>query len=330
MIQSLIEYVYYSSTLLSFYGYLIPTIGTDLREKCYDHIWCSYYLKKTSLGYRVDMADGQWREFRDSLPLLMGVAMLGVVLHNLWRYWQKNVKGYSLLKSIQYQLLFGLVVIVVQHGWHSGVVLGISCGGYVLAKTFRGLSRNQFLVLVYMYGLSIICLKESYRLQHRPQFEFLRILFDRNYGGLYSWHVPANFLVLRVVSFMLDFHWASIAEQEKKNDSDRGSGCDDDIVLNGKSCPHQSVASSNASQHCPIQEYNVVNFLSYCVYAPLYIAGPIITFNSYIHYSNNPQKSESVITYGIRWIFAFVLMEVGLTYFPFFAIINSGEFYHKW
>lgn len=336
-----VELGYYLSTLLGFYGYLIPTIGSEIREKCLTHGWCNHQLKKTMFSYRVDLSDGQWREFRESLPLLICTAILGVILHALFRRLKGCTKDAAAYKSTHFHLLFGSIVIFVQHGWHSIVVFLIVCGAYLLAKTFRCLRGSYFLVMVYFYGVGIILLKESYRVQHRPQFEFLQVLFNKRYSGLYSWHVPANFLVLRIISFMLDFYWASTAEHDsKKTDDDSGNddnqgGHGDKVQKVAKptkdisteySCKHKSSVDTYVSGHCAIHEYNFINFLSYCVYAPLYIAGPIITFNAFIKYSNQPQKSESVTTYALRWIFAFCLMEIGISYFPFFAIINTGKY----
>lgn len=325
MIASLVEIAYYTSTLLGFYGYLIPTIGTELRDKCIQHRWCAYQLKRSIFGYKIDSADGQWREFRESLPLLIGVAVLGVVLHKIFRSLRHHSSKFtSKLRSTHFQLVFGSIVILVQHGWHSSIVVLISYVGYILAMSLWRLPRRIYLAIVFLYALFIICLKESYRLQHSPQFQFLQILFNRRYGGLYSWHVPANFLTLRIVSFMLDFQWAALAAKESKK-NDEGDGSNVLVVTDvPKICPHKSSAEKSAAEHCDIQEYNLINFLSYCVYAPLYIAGPIVSFNAYIKYSKKPQESEDVTTYGLRWLFAFCLMEIGTCYFPFFAIINTG------
>jgi D-alanyl-lipoteichoic acid acyltransferase DltB (MBOAT superfamily) len=30
------------------------------------------------------------------------------------------------------------------------------------------------------------------------------------------------------------------------------------------------------------EDYSLINFLAYCLYPPLYIAGPIITFNDFV------------------------------------------------
>ena len=70
-------------------------------------------------------------------------------------------------------------------------------------------------VLVWMLVISVLLFKESYRLRYRPGLEWLQILFDqRRYGGLYAWQFPANFLVLRVASFLLDALWA-VEHQER-------------------------------------------------------------------------------------------------------------------
>jgi D-alanyl-lipoteichoic acid acyltransferase DltB (MBOAT superfamily) len=39
---------------------------------------------------------------------------------------------------------------------------------------------------------------------------------------------------------------------------------------------------SRKENYLDLSEYNVVNFTIYILYAPLYIAGPIITFNDFI------------------------------------------------
>jgi D-alanyl-lipoteichoic acid acyltransferase DltB (MBOAT superfamily) len=36
------------------------------------------------------------------------------------------------------------------------------------------------------------------------------------------------------------------------------------------------------STSLPENEYSLLNFVAYCLYPPLYIAGPIITFNDFI------------------------------------------------
>lgn len=125
------------------------------------------------------------------------------------------------------------------------------------------------------------------------------MLFNRKWSGLYAWHVPANFLVLRLISFHCDYHWAICAKYEITS----GIKCSVD------SCAHvpkpapatdmpqvaggSLVAREVAASHRPLEDYSILNCISYCVYAPLYVAGPIVTFNTYMEYCRHPQKSES-------------------------------------
>lgn len=40
-----------------------------------------------------------------------------------------------------------------------------------------------------------------------------------------------------------------------------------------------------------IQDYNFINFIAYITYAPLFLVGPIITFNDYLYQSENKLPS---------------------------------------
>ena len=124
------------------------------------------------------------------------------------------------------------------------------------------------------------------------------MIFDnKKYGGLYNWQTSANFLVLRIISFSVDsltnFKHAPIG------DDDANTAADDE---NKKLSPSTSPS--------PSSKYNFVYFVTYCTYAPLYIGGPIITYDNFIGYLRHPQQSENSVFYAFRWLLCFVLMEV--------------------
>jgi D-alanyl-lipoteichoic acid acyltransferase DltB (MBOAT superfamily) len=64
------------------------------------------------------------------------------------------------------------------------------------------------------------------------------------------------------------------------------------------------------------------------IYAPLYIAGPILSFNAFMKYEYTPQTKMNSGIYAVRWIINFFVLEMLLSYFPFFAIINSNLLFH--
>jgi D-alanyl-lipoteichoic acid acyltransferase DltB (MBOAT superfamily) len=131
-------------------------------------------------------------------------------------------------------------------------------------------------------------------------FHFLRILFDREFaGGLYSWRLPANFLVLRIISYNMDVYWA-----HRGIDSNR------------------DVDNKDKEQEGFTEEYDsLANYFAYILYAPLYIAGPIVTYKAFL---KGKTSSESVPIYFMRWLLCLAVMEYLTHRFPFFAVISSG------
>jgi D-alanyl-lipoteichoic acid acyltransferase DltB (MBOAT superfamily) len=99
-------------------------------------------------------------------------------------------------------------------------------------------------------------------------------MFDRNNGGLYAWQFPCNFLVLRIISYSVDYHNACRYHLGTK---------------------HRDISDSS-DFHRPLDEYrSVVYFLSYLLYTPLYMAGPIMSFNAFMysaHHTNSVQESK--------------------------------------
>lgn len=73
--------------------------------------------------------------------------------------------------------------------------------------------------------------------------------------------------------------------------------------------------------------FNPKNYLAYVLYSPLYLAGPIITFNDYIHQQKYPPTSITktrTTLYGIRFGLTFLCMEVVLHYIHVVAISKSS------
>ena len=73
--------------------------------------------------------------------------------------------------------------------------------------------------------------------------------------------------------------------------------------------------------------YSFFNYLSYTLYSPLFLAGPILTFNDYIAQSRYPPTSISftrTTLYGIRFLIALLSMEVMIHYIYVVAISKSS------
>ena len=75
------------------------------------------------------------------------------------------------------------------------------------------------------------------------------------------------------------------------------------------------------------QDFCFGNYLAYVLYSPLYLAGPIITFNDYISQLRYPPKSVSssrTLLYGIRFAICLLTMEV-MQHFIYAVAISKAS-----
>ena len=141
--------------------------------------------------------------------------------------------------------------------------------------------------------------------------------------------------MLRLVSFNLDYYWActsmpppvltEIDEESKvsfvpvRQQTYRWASRSQDVnLLNERS----RVLTSH-----PLASYTFSNYLAYALYPPLYIAGPIITFNSFYSQiaSPNTVSRKTLIGYGVRFVTCLLTMELVLHSMYIVAIKDSSK-----
>ncbi|KAL9995759.1 putative membrane bound O-acyl transferase, MBOAT [Helianthus debilis subsp. tardiflorus] len=97
------------------------------------------------------------------------------------------------------------------------------------------------------------------------------------------------------------------------------------ICSSGKTCYRMLQASKERS--VGIDKFSYTVYLCYLLFAPLYIAGPIISFNAFASQLDTPQKSytlKQVIWYGFCWVLSLFLMEIMTHFFYYNAFAISG------
>ena len=267
LIEGLLAFLFALHLIYAF-GFIIPKIGAEVREICHEHWNCARHIRNsgTYFNYEVDLGDGQWREFRNSLGILAIAAILTCLASFLLRSIKRNS---PLIWGVMLRLVIGVIVLFVQHGYHSFIVLILSLIGYLLTKLPW---KKCTPAVVWTYALCVLLFKESYRLRHLPAFHFLIPLFDRRYGGMYGWQLPANFLVLRMISYSMDYYWSDHTLRIKKQN---------DNTTNTTTTTSNSNQSED-TEGLSIEEYGLFHYLAYVLYAPLYMAGPIITYDNFI------------------------------------------------
>ncbi|TQE07327.1 hypothetical protein C1H46_006980 [Malus baccata] len=130
--------------------------------------------------------------------------------------------------------------------------------------------------------------------------------------------IRSRVFVLRMISFGYDYHWA---HRDSRFDHKKHiQHCN--ICKSGKTCYH--VLQERGVQN---DMYALTTYLAYLVYAPLYLTGPIVSFNAFASQLDVPQNNFSakdIAWYGLRWVFSLLLMELMTHLFYYNAFAISG------
>lgn len=153
-----------------------------------------------------------------------------------------------------------------------------------------------------------------------------------SYGGLVPrWEILFNITVLRLISFNMDYYWSA----------NRGASSPVEVCQFGSLVCHEPAANApkkkqldpaNLSERDRVAisakatDYTFRNYLAYTLYSPLYLAGPILTFNDYISQCRYPLASVTrsrTTMYGIRFLVCVLTMEFVLHYLYAVAISKA-------
>ena len=116
---------------------------------------------------------------------------------------------------------------------------------------------------------------------------------------------------------MLSFNLDYIERERKLGNNDGQLNLNKQENINGADNPPTLLNLDDRqrlSAPLPLDDYNVSNYIAYISYTPLFIAGPIITFNDYVYQSNYQQSSttqnyQRIFMYAIRFLFCLLVME---------------------
>nr|OQO31728.1 hypothetical protein B0A51_01076 [Rachicladosporium sp. CCFEE 5018] len=332
-----------------FYYFIFLTIPPLMVKAVYDLSgpWHPSYKNYESLlepgwipGRKVDNSDAQYRGFRENIPY-MGLL---VVLHPLARRLYERVAGSSssgkevTSKSsnsavetrkntrIRFDLVFAMVFILALHGISAFKILLILYLNYQIATA---LPRQHVPIATWVFNIGTLFANElgrGYPLAKlagffSPQTDgagsslVLWAAQLDSYGGLLSrWEVLFNICVLRMISFNMDYKWSSdhraASPVEKKN-------------LDPSNLSERDRISIPPSQ----TDFTFGNYLAYVLYAPLYLTGPIITFNDYIYQCRHQLPSiqtKRTTLYAVRFLLSLLCMELVLHYLYAVAISKSN------
>ena len=120
---------------------------------------------------------------------------------------------------------------------------------------------------------------------------------DASHGAT-RWTVTFNLVLLRIISFNMDCHWA-VQQTLPSHDS-----------AEAKKAPRDPYRALQDTPR-PLDRYDALSYFAYLFYIPLYIAGPTTTFNAWQAQMESPQVTytkRDMGLHGLRWAAELLLM----------------------
>ncbi|RDL33305.1 uncharacterized protein BP5553_08744 [Venustampulla echinocandica] len=286
-------------------------------------------------GRKIDISDAQYFTFRRNIPymsILLTLHPLARKLYNRLRPipsrnnspkvngslpYGSTAEGEARLEQrASFDFGFAVVFLAALHGFSVFKVLLILYANFVIATR---LPRTYIPAATWIFNISTLFANEL-----SAGYPFAKIAsfiwplgadsgnalvswgswFDSHSGIMPRWQILFNLTVLRLISFNLDYYWSL---------SQRGASVLEKKQLDPANLSERDRINISANA----KDYNFRNYVGYAIYAPLYLVGPIVTFNDYISqikYAPKTIETSRTIKYGIRFLLTLLAMEVLLHY----------------
>ncbi|KAJ3364897.1 glycerol transporter [Kappamyces sp. JEL0680] len=285
----------------------------------------SYKLEQGWLfGRKIDNSDHQYASFRKHIPVLVAVVIghqiVGSVVSMVpakrsQSFGSRQPKPLAL--KAKWNLWFSLAFIFALFGLSALKILAIVAAHYYLVKRSPA---SLAPALSWIFCIGTLFANDYFRGYPFSGLSSHLAFLDRWGGVGLRWNITFNFTVLRMISFSMDWHWAQSKPKGNSSFQQHADSCLDCSV------PPNLCKRQRMEKPHPAAEYNFDNYLIYLLYAPLYMAGPIVSFNDYWHQMNHKPASvtrKETVWYTLRWFAVVFLMEVMMHYFSFVAIKDT-------
>jgi D-alanyl-lipoteichoic acid acyltransferase DltB (MBOAT superfamily) len=259
------------------------------------------------MGRKMDLSDGQWNTWRNNLPvLILGMAIFLLVSDLVKR-------SGNTWKRVLYCNVASLCFLFILHGVAAFWVLVIALINFAITRLLGHTRVLPF--AVWAFNASVLW--TSY-FSHGYHFEEL---LGPDYSwldqkrGLIAWEGYFKISMLRFISYGMDYYWMTTARPV--------------TIKNPKEKDPYFLAQE---RHLPRGQYDWWHYFAYIFYVPLYIAGPIISFNAWCcQMYNGPQSTDmEPLTRQRVWkaigrlVVIYIGFEIWLHYCYLYAINERG------
>jgi hypothetical protein len=167
-------------------------------------------LKRLMLLLFQDLSDSQWRTFRAGLPALTGVMAIFTILAG----GLKAGLHLSGRPMAWFWLILSLSYIAYLHGACVVFILAIAISNFAITKAFGG--TRALPILIWTFNIGFLVANRVYEGYRFSSFGEQLAHLDQ-YRGVMRWQISFNFVILRMLSFSLDYHWARILRPSTVN-----------------------------------------------------------------------------------------------------------------
>jgi protein-cysteine N-palmitoyltransferase HHAT len=251
-------------------------------------------------------------------------------------------------RRVTFDLTFATIFLIALHGVSAIKVFGILWINYQVATA---LPKRYVPIATWTFNIALLFANElchgyqfadiaSYLLPPQTTLAGDKPVETTNwgtwldsYGGLVPrWEILFNITVLRLIAFNFDYVWSldrratspiEVCPLNNWYARDMRTDSRQKKNLDPANLPERDRVAVGART----DDFTFRNYVSYVLYSPLYLAGPIVNFNDYISQSRYTLPSISrqrIIPYAIRFGLCLLTMELVLHYLYAVAICQSN------
>ncbi|KAL1925420.1 uncharacterized protein VTP21DRAFT_303 [Calcarisporiella thermophila] len=262
---------------------------------------------------KVDNSDAQYSNFRDNFHLLLLFASAYLVISHVARRFLLPAPSKIPQRPLYNAYLFLTLSLLAIYGIHGNSllkILAILTINFGIGRVFKGSIANP--VLTWIFNVGILFLNEMYDGYEFGWIDERLAVLDSFKGLLPRWQISFNITMLRLISYNMDYYWSFKISSKSFEKDDRNGA-----PLNER---------DRIEAPCYESDYNYLYYLAYILYIPLFIAGPILTFNNYISQLRYPSTEVTVkdtLIYALRFFGVLFVMELILHFFYVVAIKDT-------
>ncbi|KAK1757349.1 glycerol uptake protein 1 [Echria macrotheca] len=298
-------------------------------------------------GRKIDVSDAQYHLLRENFSAMAGLLLVHPLLRKGWNHFWNMARGSPTIpdrpvgspevaeermrQRVAFDFVFALVFLFALHGFSAAKVLLILGINYKIATQ---LPRRLIPATTWIFNIGILLANEifgGYKFRSIAVFfagepdvrnvvDGLPVLvqvgewLDRHGGLMSRWEVLFNITVLRLISFNMDYYWSL---------DQRGGSPVEKKQLDPANLSERDRVSIPAAP----QDFSFRNYVGYAIYAPLYLTGPILTFNDYMaqqRYRAATIETPRTLRYGVRFLLVVLSMELVL-HFDYVGAISKAD-----